>query len=177
MDLLCARYESPAGGLVIGSLGERVCLCDWCCNRYLDSNMRRIEEKAGCRFHYGESSVIRRAMEELEEYFAGRRSGFSTPLLPIGTDFQMRVWQELQDIPYGATISYAELARRVGNEKAVRAVAGANSRNCISILIPCHRVIASDGGVGGYAGGVEAKGLLLALEKMATDKNRCVMKT
>ncbi|MGA9047217.1 methylated-DNA--[protein]-cysteine S-methyltransferase [Sulfuricurvum sp.] len=103
--------------------------------------------------------------KELGEYFAGERTSFSLPLNPKGTPFQQAVWKTLQTIPYGETISYAKEAQLFGNPKAIRAVASANGRNPIAILIPCHRVIASGGGIGGYSGGIEKKTFLLALEK------------
>jgi len=103
--------------------------------------------------------------KELGEYFAGKRRTFDLPLAPQGTPFQKKVWETLRTIPYGETISYAQEAERFGNPRAVRAVASANGRNPISILIPCHRVIATGGGLGGYSGGVEKKAFLLALER------------
>ncbi len=103
--------------------------------------------------------------EELHEYFDGKRSRFTLPLYPQGTPFQKSVWETLRTIPYGETISYGTEAKMFGNPKAVRAVAGANARNPISILLPCHRVIASDGRIGGYSGGIWRKEFLLALEK------------
>jgi methylated-DNA-[protein]-cysteine S-methyltransferase len=102
---------------------------------------------------------------ELLEYFAGQRTIFTLPLNPAGTPFQKSVWQTLCTIAYGETISYASEAKLFGNPKAVRAVANANGRNPISIVIPCHRVIATGGGLGGYSGGIEKKEFLLALEK------------
>lgn len=102
---------------------------------------------------------------ELHEYFAGHRSGFSVPLSPRGTDFQKRVWAELQKIPHGTTISYEELARRIGKPTAQRAVAQANGANPICILIPCHRVIAKSGKLGGYSAGLERKRFLLGVEQ------------
>ena len=105
---------------------------------------------------------------ELNEYFAGERTLFGVPLSPSGTMFQKRVWETLCTIPYGLTISYAQEAKIFGSPKATRAVANANGRNPISILIPCHRVISSSGGVGGYSGGLWRKEFLLALEKEHT---------
>ncbi len=104
------------------------------------------------------------AVRQLEEYFAGRRRRFELALAPQGTEFQLRVWSALVDIPYGETWSYAELARHIGDAGAVRAVGGANGRNPIPIIIPCHRVIAADGSIGGYALGSELKRQLLELE-------------
>jgi methylated-DNA-[protein]-cysteine S-methyltransferase len=107
---------------------------------------------------------LRQAVAELEEYFAGERWEFSLKLDPRGTEFQRLVWRELAKIPYGRTLSYSELARKIRKPLAVRAVGTANGRNPLSILIPCHRVIAADGSLGGYAGGLERKRILLGLE-------------
>ena len=100
----------------------------------------------------------------LDAYFAGRPVAFDVPLAPAGTPFQHAVWQALRDIPFGATASYAEIARRIGRPRAVRAVGAANARNPIAIIVPCHRVIGADGTLTGYAGGLERKRALLALE-------------
>lgn len=102
---------------------------------------------------------------QLNEYFAGRRTSFDVRLAPEGSPFQLRVWEQLQQIPYGATISYGELARRVGNPAASRAVGLANGKNPISIIIPCHRVIGATGKLTGFGGGLENKRKLLALEQ------------
>jgi methylated-DNA-[protein]-cysteine S-methyltransferase len=112
----------------------------------------------------GRSDVLDAAAAQLTEYFAGKRTHFDLPLEAEGTEFQRRVWQELQRIPYGKTISYRELARRIGKEKATRAVGTANGRNPLCIVIPCHRVIAADGTLGGYSGGLDKKVSLLGIE-------------
>lgn len=106
------------------------------------------------------SEVIR----QLEAYFAGKLEQFELPLSPEGTDFQLTVWEALRSIPYGETISYGELAERIENPKAVRAVGGANGKNPIAIIIPCHRVIGSDGTLTGFGGGLPIKEALLTLE-------------
>ena len=100
----------------------------------------------------------------LEAYFSGRDVSFDVPLAPVGTPFQREVWTALREIPFGATASYAEVARRIGRPRAVRAVGAANARNPIAIFVPCHRVIGADGSLTGYAGGLERKRALLALE-------------
>ena len=109
-------------------------------------------------------SVLRDAQRQLNEYFAGQRRVFSLPLDFKGTDFQQRVWQALLTIPYGQTRSYLQIAEQLGNPKAVRAVGAANGKNPISIIAPCHRVIGSNGRLTGFAGGLDAKARLLALE-------------
>jgi methylated-DNA-[protein]-cysteine S-methyltransferase len=105
------------------------------------------------------------AAEQLRAYFAGELTEFDLPLSPAGTEFQRRVWTGLQAIPYGETVSYGELARRVGNPTASRAVGLANGRNPIAIVVPCHRVIGSNGSMTGYGGGLDRKRFLLALEQ------------
>ena len=110
--------------------------------------------------------ALKQCKHELAEYFAGTRSGFSVPINPIGTPFQMKVWDELLRINYGEFISYKELAERIGNPKAVRAVGGANGKNPLMIVIPCHRVIGANGALVGYGGGgVKNKEWLINLEK------------
>jgi methylated-DNA-[protein]-cysteine S-methyltransferase len=115
--------------------------------------------------------VLADAAKQLREYFAGRRREFDLDLAPVGTPFQLRVWQCLRQIPYGETISYAELAKWSGNPKAARAVGSANGRNPLSIVVPCHRVIAADGTLGGFGGGsgvgLDVKQALLAVERSA----------
>lgn len=111
-----------------------------------------------------ESSSLLEAKKQLTEYFECRRTVFELPLAPEGTAFQRRVWENLLKIPYGDTWSYKQLAEAVGKPKACRAVGGANGKNPIMIVIPCHRVIAADGSIGGYSGGLSVKSLLLALE-------------
>lgn len=112
-----------------------------------------------------ETPLLLEAKKQLEEYFQRRRKTFDLPLSPEGTAFQRRVWDALLTIPYGVTWSYLQLARAVGNPKACRAVGGANGKNPIMIIIPCHRVIAADGGLGGYSGGLHIKTALLELEQ------------
>lgn len=107
---------------------------------------------------------IRQCENELKEYFAGKRMEFSVPLDPVGTDFQKSVWAELKKIPYGKTISYSQQAENMGKKSSVRAVAAANGRNPIAIIVPCHRVIASTGHLHGYAGGLDFKRKLLEIE-------------
>jgi methylated-DNA-[protein]-cysteine S-methyltransferase len=104
---------------------------------------------------------------QLEEYFAGERKVFDVPIKQAGTDFQLRVWQELAKIPFGVTISYGQLAGRIGNPAASRAVGLANGRNTISIIVPCHRVIGANGKLTGYGGGMERKEWLLKMEGVA----------
>lgn len=111
------------------------------------------------------SPLLEETVRQLDEYFAGRRTAFDLPLAPEGTPYQRLIWRTLQDIPYGETASYAEIAARTGNPQASRAVGGANHRNPLPILIPCHRVIGTNGKLTGYAGGLARKEFLLGLER------------
>ena len=113
---------------------------------------------------YDHLPLFEMARRQLEEYFDGYRQNFDLPLDPGGTDFQRRVWRTLLDIPYGKAISYKELAQRVDRPKGFQAVGQANGKNPLPILIPCHRVIAADGSLGGYSGGLDRKRFLLDLE-------------
>ncbi len=109
-------------------------------------------------------AVLRQCVAELKAYFAGTRRVFSVPLILEGTDFQLRVWDTLLEIPFGQTRTYAEIARALGDEKSVRAVGTANAQNPVAVIVPCHRVIGSDGALTGYAGGLWRKEWLLAHE-------------
>lgn len=162
-----SRYRSPLGEMIIGSCADAICICDWTNNKRRAAIDRRIRSRLRAEFGPGTSEVIQNAIAQLNEYFAGRRTRFAIPLRFTGSDFQCRVWSELGNIAYGETISYAELARRIGNPNAVRAVAAANAANPISILVPCHRVIGSNRRLTGYAGGLRAKQGLLDLEASA----------
>ncbi|WP_415885195.1 methylated-DNA--[protein]-cysteine S-methyltransferase [Neptuniibacter sp. QD72_48] len=110
------------------------------------------------------NALTNQCVSELSEYFAGKRVRFDVPLAPNGTKFQQSVWNALNDIPYGKTCSYGEVAKKIGNPKAARAIGMANNRNPIPIIIPCHRVLGSNGNLTGYAGGLENKSYLLNLE-------------
>lgn len=163
--ILTRQYATPCGVLQLGSLGDSLCLCDW----RVPGHSRRVDTRLCRMFHAdmaeGTSPVLERAVGQLDEYFAGRRRTFDVPLLFAGTDFQQKVWRALLDIPYGTTVSYADLSARIGMPRAVRAVANANGANAISIFAPCHRVIGSDRSLTGYGGGLEAKRMLLELER------------
>lgn len=158
------HYESPCGELLLGSFGDKLCLCDWQVEKHRDHVDRRLKRMLNAEFEKGTSEVVEKAERQLDEFFAGKRSTFDVPLLFVGTDFQKTVWNFLLSIPFGKTISYGEMANQIGKPKAVRAVANANGANSISIFAPCHRVIGSDNSLTGYGGGLVAKRLLLELE-------------
>jgi methylated-DNA-[protein]-cysteine S-methyltransferase len=157
--LYYSRMDSPVGKLFLGVSGRGLACLEF---------DRGSLPPAGGRAHkvkWVESErETRPYARELEEYFAGRRREFSLPLDLRGTDFQKRCWQQLLSIPYGQTRSYAEIARAVGRPGAFRAVGQANHRNPLAISVPCHRVITSSGGLGGYGGGLDTKRKLLRLE-------------
>ena len=144
-------YDTPVGKICIGEDNGAITRVTW-----TQLPKSYIQE---------ETELILRCKKQLEEYFAGKRKTFDLPLAPKGTAFQQRVWKALQDIPYGELRTYQEIALAVDNPKGCQAVGGANGKNPIAILIPCHRVIGKDGSMTGYSGGLEKKEWLLELEK------------
>ena len=164
--MICIQYyNSPCGELVLASMDDELCLCVWNGMPCAERNLCRIGRYVNADFRTEPSSVIEQTKRQLDEYFAGSRKEFDIPLHPFGTDFQLRVWRALFDIPYGETRTYLEMAKSMGNAKGVRAVAQAIGANGIDILIPCHRVIGSNRSLTGFAGGLEKKEFLLALER------------
>lgn len=157
-------HDTPCGTLVLASVGDELCLCDWRGKPCAERNMRRLEQTLNADLREEPSSVICRAKEQIDEYFSGARTVFDLPLRPVGTSFQLMVWQALLEIPFGQTLTYNDMAQRLGNPKGVRAVAQAIGANGIGIIIPCHRVIGSDGSLTGFAGGLDIKRQLLELE-------------
>lgn len=156
---------TPLGPLLAAARSEGLCFLEFVDRRALASQIATLRRRVGALLIPGEHPHLERLRSELARYFEGRLRRFSVPVHAPGTAFQERVWSELQRIPHGETRSYLELARAVGDAKAVRAVAAANGRNRIAIVIPCHRVIGSDGQLVGYAGGVWRKQRLLELER------------
>jgi methylated-DNA-[protein]-cysteine S-methyltransferase len=149
--------ETPIGLLLLA--GDREAI------RFIRFPKKGKTQKPEPDWQESSSGAVREAVKQLREYFAGHRTEFDLPVSPDGTTFQRAVWRQLQNIPYGQTISYGELARRVGNPKASRAVGGANHANPIPIVIPCHRVIGANGKLTGFGGGLPIKEALLALEQ------------
>ena len=166
--IVTAMIESPLGRILAGATESGICLLEFTDRRMLESNFETMRKRYGCAVVPGEHAHLETLRDELARYFAGTLRDFTTPIHALGTDFQERVWSELRRIPHGVTISYDALANRIGNPNAVRAVARANGTNRVCILIPCHRVIAKDGTLSGYGGGVWRKRLLLDLEKNGT---------
>ncbi|MBL4658657.1 MAG: methylated-DNA--[protein]-cysteine S-methyltransferase [Flavobacteriales bacterium] len=130
---------------------------------------KRIQGGLNAKYDKGSSEVIEETKVQLNQYFEGKREFFDIPVLLIGSDFQKSVWNELIQIPHGKTDTYLGLSQQLGNEKAIRAVASANGANAISIIVPCHRIIGSDGNLVGYAGGLPVKKKLLELEGALVD--------
>lgn len=157
--------ESPIGPLLAAATNDGVCLLEFTDRRMLEAQFGTLRRRFKTALVPGENQHLRGLKKELEEYFAGTRKKFSVPLVFPGTPFQEQVWNQLLSIPYGATVSYEDIARRVGSPKAVRAVGTANGMNRIAVVIPCHRVVNKSGELGGYGGGLWRKKLLLALEK------------
>ena len=145
-------YASPIGRLGIAEEDDKICLITF-------DDLSEV-----CIIK--ETPLLKKAVVELDEYFNGKRKYFDLPLSLMGTDFQIKVWYELMNIPYGKTMSYGELAEKIGNKKACRAVGMANNKNPIPIIIPCHRVIGKNGSLTGYVGGLNKKRFLLKLENI-----------
>lgn len=154
----CSTMQTPVGPITV------------CCS---EKGLLRLERRPvakgkgwAARFEFVESrEKTRQAVQEIEEYFAGKRREFTVPLDLRGTEFQRKVWAALQRIPYGETRSYGDIAREIGKPRAFRAVGMANHWNPVSIIVPCHRVVASGGGLCGYGGGLPMKQFLLDLER------------
>ena len=163
--IVATLLESPLGALLAAATDNGICWLEYTDRRMLEQNLQAIRRRFGCAVVPGEHPRLGQLGRELREYFAGRRREFTLPLVPRGTAFQAKVWQALRGIPHGETISYDELARRIGQPTAQRAVARANAQNSIAILIPCHRVVGKDGTLTGYGGGLWRKRLLLNLER------------
>lgn len=164
-EIIVHNYKSPCGILLLGSIDDKLCLCDWQVEKHHDKVVQRIHRATDKRFITGITSVISQSINELDEYFSGIRKEFSIPLKFIGSEFQKQVWKELLNVPYGTTVSYREIARRICKPTAIRAVANANGANALSIFVPCHRIIGSDNSLTGYGGGLHIKKFLLDLEK------------
>jgi methylated-DNA-[protein]-cysteine S-methyltransferase len=157
-------YKSKIGELILGSFREKLCLLDFRYRKMRKAVDTRIKNGLNAEFLENDNEVLQQTKKQLDEYLNGNRKEFSLPLLMVGTDFQKSIWKSLMQVPYGSTSTYLQLAKNIHNEKAVRAVASANGANSISIIIPCHRVIGSNGQLVGYGGGLSVKKRLLNLE-------------
>ena len=159
------RVATPLGSMIMGVHDDGLCLLEFAERRMLDTQLKRLSRHMGRVFLPGEHPLMERVKQELDAYFNGTLRQFTVPLTAPGTVFQESVWNELLRIPYGETRSYAQVAAEVGHADAVRAVGRANGDNRIAIIIPCHRVVGSDGELTGYGGGLWRKEYLLAMEQ------------
>ncbi len=155
--------ETPLGPMLAGATDSGLCLLEFTDRRMLPTELTALERVRGTAVA-GAHPYLDRVREQLDEYFAGRRTAFDLPLDTPGSGFQRSVWSGLREIPYGTTVTYADLARDAGHPGAARAVGRANGSNRVAIVVPCHRVVAAGGGLGGYGGGLDRKRRLLALE-------------
>lgn len=157
--------ESPLGPLVAAADDAAVCLVEFTERRMIEAQFDTLRKRLKCALVPGDNALLKQLRRELAEYFAGTRQRFDVPLNCPGSEFQQKVWNALLEIPYGKTVSYQDIARKVGSPAAVRAVGTTNGLNRICVLIPCHRVVNKGGKLGGYGGGLWRKQALLALEQ------------
>lgn len=158
-------YKAKVGEFILGSFDSKLCMLDWKYRKMRTTIDDRIRNGLKAEYVEDGDEIIEKTIEQLDEYLRGDRNKFDIPLLMVGTKFQKNVWNALMKIPYGLTSTYLQLAENINSKKAVRAVAGANGANAISVIIPCHRVIGSNGELVGYAGGLPVKKRLLELEQ------------
>ncbi len=163
-------YKTKLGDLILGSFNEKLCLLDFRYRKMRKAVDTRIKNGLNAEFVENNNETIKQAKIQLDEYLNGVRKEFNLPLLVVGTEFQKSVWKTLMKVPYGCSSTYLQLAKDISNEKAVRAVASANGANSMSLIVPCHRIIGSDGKLVGYGGGLSVKKRLLNLEQ----KNSCL---
>ena len=158
------RIETPLGTMIACASEHGICLLEFSDRKMLETELKDIAKRRNAHILQGENPHFSILEQQLTEYFSGKRTEFTVPLDWVGSEFQQQVWQILMQIPYGATWTYAQQARLLGDVKKVRAVANANGMNKISIIVPCHRVIGSNGSLTGYGGGIWRKQKLLELE-------------
>jgi AraC family transcriptional regulator of adaptative response/methylated-DNA-[protein]-cysteine methyltransferase len=163
--VLVTRLLTPLGPMIAGATDDGVCLLEFAERRMLETQLRRLSRHLGTSFVPGSNRVLAQLDRELAAYFKGELREFTMSLVAPGSEFQRKVWGGLRAIPYGETRSYLEQARAIGRPDAVRAVARANGDNRIAVVIPCHRVVGSDGKLTGYGGGLWRKRALLDLER------------
>ncbi|OCG79361.1 bifunctional transcriptional activator/DNA repair enzyme AdaA [Gilliamella sp. Occ4-3] len=169
--ILVNRLTTPLGPMFICATNQGICLLEFVDRRMLETEFKQLQTQLNTKIIFGENSHIVQAKNEIDEYFQGRRKYFAVKLHTPGTDFQQTVWDSLKQIPYGKLTTYKEQAENINNPHAIRAVASANGFNRIAIIIPCHRVIGSNGELMGYGGGLERKRWLIEHEKKYSDKN------
>ncbi|PIE66334.1 MAG: cysteine methyltransferase [Desulfobacterales bacterium] len=160
-------HETTLGSLLIGSLGQKICLVDFAQRDKKNVVMSRVVKGLDAEVVSQENDSICRAKQQIDEYLQGSRTVFTFPIIMVGTLFQKEVWRALMKVPYGHTASYRDVAKSIGRPRAVRAVGTANGANALALVIPCHRIIAASGSLGGYGAGLAVKKRLLALEEAA----------
>lgn len=166
MTQICVQYhKTRIGELILGSYEGRLCLLDFRYRKMRTAIDNRIRSGLKAEFILRDDETLERTRKQLDEYLYGTRTRFDIPIQMVGTDFQKSVWNALMQVPYGKTASYLDLAKATDNEKAVRAVAGANGANALAIIIPCHRIIGNSRELVGYGGGLAVKEKLLDLEQ------------
>ena len=158
-------YKNKYAEFILGSFENKLCMVDFRYRKMRSTIDNRLQKGFYAKYVEQDDEVLQKTRKQLDEYFDMKRKEFDIPIITVGTAFQEKVWQALQKVPYGTTATYLQLARNIDNEKAVRAVASANGANCIGIIIPCHRIIGSDGKLTGYAGGLTLKKRLIEIEQ------------
>ena len=161
-------HKTEIGELLLGSFGSKLCLLGFKSKETRRAVDDQIRKKLDAKFVKQNDEVLEKTKKQLDEYLDGNRKEFDIPLLMVGTDFQRRVWKAVMKVPYGVTSTYGQLAKNIGSPKSVRAVGNANSANPISIIVPCHRIIGSNGKLVGYGSGLPVKKRLLKLEQKNT---------
>ena len=158
-------YKTKIGELILGSFDKKLCLLDFRYRKMRQTVDNRIKKGLNAEFVELDDEILEKTRIQMDEYLSGDRKEFDIPLLMVGSDFQKSVWNALIKVPYGTTSTYLQLAKDINNEKAVRAVANANGANSIGLIIPCHRIIGSNGELVGYGGGLSIKKRLLSIEE------------
>jgi len=158
-------YKNEYTEFILGSYNNKLCLLDFRYRKMRDTVDNRLKKGLNAQYIEKDDDILQETRKQLQEYFTMQRKEFDIPLLTVGSEFQKSVWEGLVKIPYGKTNTYTQLAKNIKNEKAVRAVANANGANAIAIIIPCHRIIGSDGSLTGFGGGIPLKKKLLELEQ------------
>lgn len=162
--ILTQNYESPLGTLILGDYNGKLCMCDWSDSRMHAVVENRLRRLLKAEFIKMPSDITQVASRQMDEYFSTGQRNFQLPMLLVGTPFQISVWNYLSELKGPTTVTYSGIARQIGRASSVRAVANAVGSNPLSIIIPCHLVIGSDGSLTGYAGGLDRKRRLLTLE-------------
>ncbi|MWN31117.1 MULTISPECIES: bifunctional transcriptional activator/DNA repair enzyme AdaA [unclassified Gilliamella] len=169
--ILINRLTTPLGPMFVCSTNQGICLLEFVDRRMLETEFEQLQKQLKMKIIFGDNNHIKQTKKEIDEYFQGKRQHFNVKLHTPGTDFQKTVWDCLKQIPYGKLTTYKQQAEKINTPQAIRAVANANGFNRVAIIVPCHRVIGSNGELMGYGGGLERKRWLIEHEKKYSDKN------